>query len=208
MRPGKSVNAMASGAAAGVCGINRTTRTGRPAGSSASFASRRSTMYCPAKLSSRVSAVSWSTAYRPGSVTREYSSGFSSPSLTWKSMPPSMRRPARFDALPHQPLEPEGVLLDRPHELVPLLAGERERSCFRVLRVPDQESISNLRDLDAGTDPRETGEDDDTDGFDGRQTCTWVPNDIDAPSYSSPTIADPCLSQGGLDQNIYVVLTH
>ena len=41
------------------------------------------------------------------------------------------------------------------------------------------------------------------DGFDGFQTCTWVPNDIDAPSYSSPTIDDPCQSQGGLDQNIY-----
>jgi hypothetical protein len=31
-----------------------------------------------------------------------------------------------------------------------------------------------------------------------------MPNDIDAASYSSPTIADPCLSQGGLDQNIYI----
>jgi hypothetical protein len=30
-----------------------------------------------------------------------------------------------------------------------------------------------------------------------------VPNDINAPSYSSPSINDPCLSQGGLDQNIY-----
>jgi hypothetical protein len=30
-----------------------------------------------------------------------------------------------------------------------------------------------------------------------------VPNDINAPSYSSPTVSDPCLSQGGLDQNIY-----
>ena len=45
------------------------------------------------------------------------------------------------------------------------------------------------------------------DGFDGFQTCTWVPNDIDAPSYSSPTIDDPCLSQGGLNQNIYVSTT-
>jgi hypothetical protein len=30
-----------------------------------------------------------------------------------------------------------------------------------------------------------------------------VPNDIDAASYPSPTIADPCLSQGGLGENIY-----
>jgi Neuraminidase (sialidase) len=67
---------------------------------------------------------------------------------------------------------------------------------------------TDTRDLDTGTDPRETNEDDDADGFDGRQTCTWTPNDIDAPSYSSPTIADPCLSQGGLDQNIYFALTH
>jgi hypothetical protein len=63
---------------------------------------------------------------------------------------------------------------------------------------------TDTRDLPAGTDPRETGADDDADGFDGLQTCTWIPNDIDAASYSSPTIADPCLSQGGLDQNIYI----
>ena len=63
---------------------------------------------------------------------------------------------------------------------------------------------TDTRDLPAGTDPRETGADDDADGFDGRQTCTWTPNDINAASYSSPTIADPCLSQGGLDENIYI----
>ena len=66
---------------------------------------------------------------------------------------------------------------------------------------------ADTRDLVPGQDPRETGEDDDMDGFDGFQTCTWVPNDIDAPSYSSPTIDDPCLSQGGLDMNIYVDTT-
>jgi hypothetical protein len=63
---------------------------------------------------------------------------------------------------------------------------------------------TDTRDTVAGQDPRETGEDDDGDGFDGAQSCIWVPNDIDAPSYTSPTIADPCMSQGGLDQNIYV----
>src|SRR6266542_2181936 len=62
---------------------------------------------------------------------------------------------------------------------------------------------TDSRDLVAGFDPRETGADDDADGFDGFQTCAWVPNDINAASYSSPTPADPCLSQGGLDQNIY-----
>jgi hypothetical protein len=66
---------------------------------------------------------------------------------------------------------------------------------------------TDTRDLPPGTDPRETAADDDADGFDGRQTCTWVPNDINAPSYSSPTIDDPCLSQGGLDQNIYIATT-
>jgi hypothetical protein len=66
---------------------------------------------------------------------------------------------------------------------------------------------TDTRDLVPGEDPRETGADDDEDGFDGAQTCTWEPNDINAPSYSSPTIADPCMSQGGLDQNIYVATT-
>ena len=63
---------------------------------------------------------------------------------------------------------------------------------------------TDTRDLVPGSDPRETGADDDFDGFDGFQTCTWVPDDINAPSYSAPTIADPCLSQGALDQNIYI----
>jgi hypothetical protein len=62
---------------------------------------------------------------------------------------------------------------------------------------------TDSRDLVAGSDPRETGSSDDHDGFDVYQPCTYVPNDINAPSYTSPTIGDPCLSQGGLDQNIY-----
>jgi hypothetical protein len=62
---------------------------------------------------------------------------------------------------------------------------------------------TDSRDLVPGADPRETGADDDHDGFDVYQPCTYVPNDIDAPSYSSPLVGDPCLSQGGLDQNIY-----
>jgi hypothetical protein len=62
---------------------------------------------------------------------------------------------------------------------------------------------TDSRDLVPGTDPRETGADDDADGFDVFQPCTYVPNDINAASYSSPLISDPCLSQGGLDQNIY-----
>lgn len=56
----------------------------------------------------------------------------------------------------------------------------------------------------AGTDPRETGASDDADGFDVFQAgCAYVPNDINAPSYSSPLTTDSCLSQGGLDSNIY-----
>jgi hypothetical protein len=62
---------------------------------------------------------------------------------------------------------------------------------------------TDSRDLVPGADPRETGASDDHDGFDVYQPCTYTPNDINAASYSSPAISDPCLSQGGLDQNIY-----
>jgi hypothetical protein len=62
---------------------------------------------------------------------------------------------------------------------------------------------TDSRDLVPGVDPRETGAADDHDGFDVLQPCTYVPNDINAAAYSSPTNDDPCLSQGGLDQNIY-----
>lgn len=63
-----------------------------------------------------------------------------------------------------------------------------------------QVTWTDSRDLVAGVDPRDPAA---TDGFDVYQPCTYVPNDINAPAYSSPTISDPCLSQGGLDQNIY-----
>jgi hypothetical protein len=62
---------------------------------------------------------------------------------------------------------------------------------------------TDSRDLVPGTDPRETGDADDADGFDVFQPCVYEPNDINAPAYTSPTIDNPCLSQGGLDQNIY-----
>jgi len=62
---------------------------------------------------------------------------------------------------------------------------------------------TDSRDLVPGTDPREVGADDDMDNFDVYQPCTYVPNDINAPSYQLPLIQDPCLSQGGLDQNLY-----
>jgi hypothetical protein len=66
-----------------------------------------------------------------------------------------------------------------------------------------QATWTDSRDLVSGVDPRETGSDDDADGFDVFQPCTYTPNDINAASYSSPSISDPCLSRGGLDQNIY-----
>jgi hypothetical protein len=74
-----------------------------------------------------------------------------------------------------------------------------------VSAVPGAVNVTwtDSRDLVPGTDPRETGTDDDHDGFDVFQPCTYTPNDINAPSYSSPAVNDTCLSQGGLDENIY-----
>lgn len=65
-----------------------------------------------------------------------------------------------------------------------------------------QAAWTDSRDLAPGADPRETGTAD-HDGFDVYQPCAYTPNDINAPSYTSPLISDPCLSRGGLDQNIY-----
>jgi hypothetical protein len=62
---------------------------------------------------------------------------------------------------------------------------------------------TDSRDLVSGTDPREVGADDDMDGFDVYQPCIYVPNDINAAAYEAPLIQDPCLSQGGLNQNVY-----
>jgi hypothetical protein len=68
-----------------------------------------------------------------------------------------------------------------------------------VSAVPGAVNVTwtDSRDLVPGTDPRETGADDDHDRFDVFQPCTYVPNDINAPSYSSPAVSDSCLSQGG-----------
>jgi hypothetical protein len=75
-----------------------------------------------------------------------------------------------------------------------------------VSAVPGAVNVAwtDSRDLVPGDDPRETGADDDEDGFDVFQDgCVYDPNDINAPSYTTPTIDDPCLDEGGLDQNIY-----
>jgi hypothetical protein len=71
-----------------------------------------------------------------------------------------------------------------------------------VSAVPGAVNVvwTDSRDLIPGEDPREGANDK---GFSVFQPCTYVPNDIDAASYSSPMIDDPCLSQGGLDENIY-----
>jgi hypothetical protein len=62
---------------------------------------------------------------------------------------------------------------------------------------------TDSRDLVPGDDPLESGGEGDDDGFDVLDTCTYVPDDIDAGTYQRPTAGDPCLAQGGYDQNIY-----
>ena len=72
-----------------------------------------------------------------------------------------------------------------------------------VSAVPGAVNVvwTDSRDLVPGVDPRDGAADN---GFSVSQDdCVYVPNDINAPSYSSPTINDECLDQGGLDQNIY-----
>jgi hypothetical protein len=60
---------------------------------------------------------------------------------------------------------------------------------------------TDSRDLVSGTDPRAGA---DPKGFSvSHDGCVYEPNDIDAPAYTSPTNDDPCLDQGGLDQNVY-----
>ena len=71
-----------------------------------------------------------------------------------------------------------------------------------VSSVPGAVNVvwTDSRDLVPGDDPRDGAMEN---GFAVFQPCTYVPNDINAPAYTSPTNADPCLNQGGLDQNIY-----
>jgi hypothetical protein len=62
---------------------------------------------------------------------------------------------------------------------------------------------TDSRDLVPGNDPLESGGEGDDDGFDVLDTCTYVPDDINAEMYDRPTADDPCLGEGGYDQNIY-----
>jgi hypothetical protein len=57
------------------------------------------------------------------------------------------------------------------------------------------------RDVVPGTDPRETGADDDHDGFDVYLPCTWIPDDIDVQFADVSNGA--CLTAGGMDLNVY-----
>jgi hypothetical protein len=60
---------------------------------------------------------------------------------------------------------------------------------------------TDSRDLVPGDDPRDGAVENGFSGF--LDNCVYEPNDINAPAYTSPTVDDPCLSQGALDQNIY-----
>jgi hypothetical protein len=60
---------------------------------------------------------------------------------------------------------------------------------------------TDSRDLRPGPDTRAGAN---PKGFSVFQSnCDYEPNDINAPAYTSPTIDDECLDEGGLDQNIY-----
>jgi hypothetical protein len=72
-----------------------------------------------------------------------------------------------------------------------------------VSAVPGAVNVvwTDSRDLESGDDPREGAMENGFAVF--QDNCVYVPNDINAPAYTSPTIDDPCLDEGGLDQNIY-----
>lgn len=72
-----------------------------------------------------------------------------------------------------------------------------------VSAVPGAVNVAwtDSRDLVPGPDTRDGAA---ANGFSVNQDdCTHIPDDINAPAYTSPTIGDECLDQGGLDQNIY-----
>jgi hypothetical protein len=72
-----------------------------------------------------------------------------------------------------------------------------------VSAVPGAVNVvwTDSRDLVPGVDPRDGAADNGFSVF--QDNCVYEPNDIDAPAYVTPTIADVCLDEGGLDQNIY-----
>jgi hypothetical protein len=72
-----------------------------------------------------------------------------------------------------------------------------------VSAVPGAVNVvwTDSRDLIPGDDPRDGAADNGFSVF--QDNCVYDPNDINAPAYITPTIGDPCLDEGGLDQNIY-----
>jgi hypothetical protein len=72
-----------------------------------------------------------------------------------------------------------------------------------VSAVPGAVNVvwTDSRDLVPGVDPREGAADNGFSVF--QDDCVYDPDDIDAAAYITPTIDDPCLDEGGLDQNIY-----
>ena len=61
---------------------------------------------------------------------------------------------------------------------------------------------TDLRDVVSGDDTRSDSAEN---GFDVFAPCTWLPNTVGGPTtgYAAPRESDACLSQGGLDSNIY-----
>ncbi|HEY8115648.1 MAG TPA: sialidase family protein [Actinomycetota bacterium] len=72
-----------------------------------------------------------------------------------------------------------------------------------VSSVPGAVNVAwtDSRNLVPGIDPRDGASDNGFGVF--QDNCVYDPNDINAPAYITPTIDDPCLDEGGLDQNIY-----
>jgi hypothetical protein len=72
-----------------------------------------------------------------------------------------------------------------------------------VSSVPGAVNVAwtDSRDLVPGVDPRDGAADNGFSVF--QDDCVYDPDDINAPAYITPTIDDPCLDEGGLDQNIY-----
>jgi hypothetical protein len=66
-----------------------------------------------------------------------------------------------------------------------------------------QVAWTDSRDLVPGRDPLEPAGRGDRDGFDVFDPCVYVPADILAESFDRPSSADPCLTRGGYDQNVY-----
>jgi hypothetical protein len=72
-----------------------------------------------------------------------------------------------------------------------------------VSSVPGAVNVAwtDSRDLVPGVDSRDGAADNGFSVF--QDNCVYDPDDINAPAYNTPTIGDPCLDEGGLDQNIY-----